>query len=129
MQKIGTSFQTDNYTNTSSLNFYRLDALPNAQLRVSKHSRKLMCHKCNTLKNQNFDKMWQCPRTSHPMADVSILKLLSQCICCLYYRMHFDGGNRQNCLFLEGIWATTNTWFLGPQVYNPNCILISLSVF
>jgi len=30
MQTICTSLQTDNHTNTSSLNFYRLDALPDA---------------------------------------------------------------------------------------------------
>jgi len=29
--------QTDNHTNTSSLNFYRPDALPDAQPTVSKH--------------------------------------------------------------------------------------------
>jgi len=29
--------ETDNHTNTSSLNFYRLDALPDAQPTVSKH--------------------------------------------------------------------------------------------
>ena len=29
--------QTDNHTNTSSLNFYRPDALPDAQRRVSEH--------------------------------------------------------------------------------------------
>ena len=37
MQTICTSLQTDNHTNTSSLNFYRPDALPDAQLTVSKH--------------------------------------------------------------------------------------------
>jgi len=31
MQTICTSLQTDNHTNTSSLNFYRPDALPGAQ--------------------------------------------------------------------------------------------------
>jgi len=31
MQTICTSLQTDNHTNTSSLNFYRLVALPDAQ--------------------------------------------------------------------------------------------------
>jgi len=37
MQTICTLLQTDYHTNTSSLNFYRLDALPNAQPTVSKH--------------------------------------------------------------------------------------------
>jgi len=37
MQTICTSLHTDNHTNTSSLNFYRPDALPDAQLTVSKH--------------------------------------------------------------------------------------------
>jgi len=31
MQTICTLLQTDNHTNTSSLNFYRPDALPDAQ--------------------------------------------------------------------------------------------------
>ena len=37
MQTICTSLQTDNHTNTSSLNFYRSHALPDAQPTVSKH--------------------------------------------------------------------------------------------
>jgi len=37
MQTISTSLQTDNYSNTSSLNLYRPDALPDAQPTVSKH--------------------------------------------------------------------------------------------
>jgi len=37
MQTICTSLQTGNHTNTSSLNFYRLDALPVAQPTASKH--------------------------------------------------------------------------------------------
>ena len=37
MQTICTMLQTDNYTNTLSLNFYRLGALLDAQPTVSKH--------------------------------------------------------------------------------------------
>jgi len=37
MQTICTSLQTDNHTNTSSLNFYRPDALPDAQPTASVH--------------------------------------------------------------------------------------------
>jgi len=37
MQTICTSLQTDNQTSTSSLNFYRPDALPDAQPTASKH--------------------------------------------------------------------------------------------
>ena len=40
MQTICTSLQTENHTKTSSLNFYRPDALPDAQLIVSKHWRQ-----------------------------------------------------------------------------------------
>jgi len=36
MQTICTSLQTDNHTNTSLLNFYRPDALPNAKPTASK---------------------------------------------------------------------------------------------
>ena len=39
MQTICTSLQTDNHTNTTSLNFYRPDALHDAQRTVSKHWR------------------------------------------------------------------------------------------
>ena len=39
MQTICISLQTDNHTSTSSLNFYRPDALPDAQPTVSKHWR------------------------------------------------------------------------------------------
>jgi len=39
MQTICTSLQSDNHTSTSSLNFYRPRALPDAQATVSKHSR------------------------------------------------------------------------------------------
>jgi len=37
MQTVCTSLQTDNHTNTSSVNFYRPDALPDAQPTLSKH--------------------------------------------------------------------------------------------
>jgi len=37
MQTICTSLQTDNDTSTSSVNFYRPDALPAAQQTMSKH--------------------------------------------------------------------------------------------
>ena len=39
MQTICTSIRTDNHTNTSSLNFYRPNALPAAQPTASKHRR------------------------------------------------------------------------------------------
>jgi len=40
MQIICTSLQADNHASTSSLNFYRLDALPDTQPTVSKHWRQ-----------------------------------------------------------------------------------------
>jgi len=40
VQTICTSLQTDNHTNTPSLNFYRPDALSDAQPTVSKHERQ-----------------------------------------------------------------------------------------
>ena len=42
MQTICTSLQANNHTNTSSLNFYRSDALPVAQPKVSKHWRHIV---------------------------------------------------------------------------------------
>jgi len=41
MQTICTSLQTDNHTNSPSLNFYSPDALPDAQPTMSKHWRQL----------------------------------------------------------------------------------------
>jgi len=41
IQIICTSLQTDNHASTSSLNFYRLDALSDTQPKVSKHGRQL----------------------------------------------------------------------------------------
>jgi len=41
MQTIRTLLQTDNHTNTSSLNFYRPDALPEAQPTGVKASKAL----------------------------------------------------------------------------------------
>jgi len=43
MQTICTSLKTDNHTNTSSLKFYRLDALTNVQPTLSKHWRQRHC--------------------------------------------------------------------------------------
>jgi len=40
MQTICTLLQTDNDTNTSSLNFYRPDAIPNAQPTMSEQKLK-----------------------------------------------------------------------------------------
>jgi len=40
-QTIGTSLQTDNHTNTSTLKFYRPDALPDAETMVLKHWRQM----------------------------------------------------------------------------------------
>ena len=42
MQTISTSLQTDNHTNTSSLSFYRPDALRGTQPTVSKHWRQII---------------------------------------------------------------------------------------
>ena len=43
-QTICTSLHTDNHTNTSSLNFYRPDALPDAQQTVLTHGRHVWRH-------------------------------------------------------------------------------------
>ena len=44
-QIICTSLQTDNHARTRSLNFYRPDALPDAQPTASKHRRQLLWSK------------------------------------------------------------------------------------
>ena len=75
MQTICTLLQTDNHTNTSSRNFHRLDALPDAQPTLSNHWRHnrtitemtvihFYCTQHNTLKyscwlqGQCFDKKY-----------------------------------------------------------------------
>jgi len=50
MHTIRTSLQTDNHTNTSSLVFYRPDALLAAQPTVPKHGRQKIELKANTHK-------------------------------------------------------------------------------
>jgi len=42
MHTVCTLLQRDNYANTSSLNFYRPDALPDAQPTVSLHCRQFL---------------------------------------------------------------------------------------
>jgi len=56
MQTICTSLQTDNHTNTSSLSFYRPDALPDAQPTVSKHWRQPNKHTRKILQNDYTQK-------------------------------------------------------------------------
>ena len=52
MQTVCTLLQTDNHANTSSLNFYRPDALPAAQPTVSKHWRQIDVQKYAKNKQQ-----------------------------------------------------------------------------
>ena len=55
VQTICTSLQTDNHTNTASLNFYRPDALPGAQPTVSKHWRQRGRHMRGSWKQNTRD--------------------------------------------------------------------------
>ena len=54
MQTICTSIHTANHTNTSSLNFYRPDALPGAQPTVSKHWRQTSQHNNGLYYNYHY---------------------------------------------------------------------------
>jgi len=58
MQTVCTSLQTDNHTNTSSLNFHKPDALPDAQPTLSKQPICLINVKCMLVKRQNAT-VWQ----------------------------------------------------------------------
>jgi len=49
-----TSLQTENHTNTSSLNFYRPDGLPDAQPTVSKHSLVHEIHEATSMQHRTF---------------------------------------------------------------------------
>ena len=57
MQIICSLLQTDNHGSTSPLSFYRLDALPAAQLTASKHWRSMKMHR-NTQKIRTLV-LWQ----------------------------------------------------------------------
>ena len=66
MQTVCTSLQTDNHTNTSSLNFYTLDVLPDAQPTVSSTGGKStegksLLHYCTRLK---FPGLIECNSTN-----------------------------------------------------------------
>jgi len=73
MQTICTSLQTENHTNTSSLNFYRPDALPDAQPTMSKHWKQLLC-RANTLQA-----LWESLTLSLTLCSTDRL-LISVCI-------------------------------------------------
>ena len=68
MQTICTSLQSDDHTNTPSLNFCRPDALPDAQPTVSKHWRQLLseviphktyCHCCQIFHYCKLTEWWR----------------------------------------------------------------------
>ena len=71
-QTICTSLQTDN--NTSSLNFYRLDALLDAQPTVSKHRRTTVY----TLYTNSVNRL--------PFAKICILNIC----CCLFEKLEYS---------------------------------------
>jgi len=112
MQTICTSFQTDNHTNTSSLNFYRPDALQDTHPTVSKYCRQ-------TLTAVN-NKQWH------------YITYLNQCsnefVCTLNIYFHHFQTNRkiltrknatelkacQQCFFMQNTSASVYrlcTWF------------------
>jgi len=81
MQIICTLLQTDNHASTSSLTFYWLDALPDAQLTASKHWRhrehrkmtqysswdEIHCFTKFPIMKQSTTRMWaNAQRDSHP---------------------------------------------------------------
>ena len=70
MQTIHTLLQTDNYINTSMLNFYRSDALPDALPTVSKHWR-LSDNYHNTLSSKHT---WLESRQTWHTAEFIILE-------------------------------------------------------
>ena len=73
MQTICTSLQTDNHTNTSSLNFYRPDAFPGDQPTVSKH--------CLTIKPIKIQ-LYSILRCTHWMLLDSEYHFRQQKFCC-----------------------------------------------
>ena len=63
-QTICTSLQTANHTNTSSLNFYRPDGLPDAQPTVSKHSLVHEIHEVTSMQQRTFLGIFSVSHTS-----------------------------------------------------------------
>ena len=88
MQAICTSLQTDNHTNTSSLNFYRPDALPDTQPTVSEHSRQIVYIlqiKGNPYSSTERMVLELIPvRGSQPAGDVSH-KVINLAVGCHYF--------------------------------------------
>ena len=71
---ICTLLQTDNDANTSSLNFYRTDGLPDVQPTVSKHWKKIYEH--NKSKKMVFTFQWLTCKNSITISDtVTLIKL------------------------------------------------------
>jgi len=76
MQTVCTSLQTDNHTNTPTLNFYRPDALPGAQPMVSIKALKAKLYNRNKLYKQN---KFGCVERVDPMTDKPSDVVLSVC--------------------------------------------------
>ena len=86
LQTVCTSLQTDNHTNTSSLNFCRPNALSDAQPTVSKHWRQ------KTAKSRQFLK-------SHVTGRWGIYKCIRRC------SLSWVGDNICHCCAVMTLWC------------------------
>ena len=69
-RKICTSLQTDNHNNIASLNFYRPDALPDAQPTVSKHWKRM--EQCISIQTQRGVNHQQAYRNTAELTPVRV---------------------------------------------------------
>jgi len=126
MQTMCTSLQTDNHTNTSSLNFYRPDALSDAQPRVSKHWRhysvlhtNLKYHKrCNQyLHRKFFHRLFVCDMT----IKIFFKHFYKKCTLNYHQYYHFDDedGNFGSCWCFTT--KSTNIFVLMNQTLQKKC--------
>ena len=86
MQTICTSLQTDNHTNTSSLNFYRPNALPDTQRTVLKHWSTLHIRASKSKQAMAIHS----PAFSEHRHFTCCMKMMKQqrkCILCSLYEM------------------------------------------
>ena len=120
MQIICTSLQTDNHASTSSLNFYRLDALPDAQQTVSKHWRQL----CVDIKTVQFywavqivaKSFWLPTPTRNAQNAPSRLWSTGPCICWVDKTWDW-----RDCWWCEGLLAGGTTYGrIGLWKYSPS---------
>ena len=104
MQTVCTSLQTDNHTNTSSLNFYKLNSLPDAQPCQSTEGKERAIWNYKQIMRHFRCHLLVAPKMSHFMF------IIPNCFLCLQC---FDTVGWAYISFLQAK-TKTNCWRPGP---------------